>query len=63
VETGGLKQAGLVVNEEMTKEITAKVESANAGSFVMVTPEQPEARATSALVRIPPRSAIVLLEQ
>jgi hypothetical protein len=43
--------------------VAANVKSANAGRFVTVTPEQPEARAASATVRIPPRSAIVLLEQ
>lgn len=35
----------------------------NPGQLVVATPEQPEARATSKTVQIPPRSAAVIMEQ
>jgi hypothetical protein len=50
------------VNLEGAKSITAKVELPNAGKLAVATPEQPEALPTSGALRIPARSAAVLME-
>ncbi len=56
------KRAVVVVNLEGAKTITAKVELPNASRLAVATPEQLEASATSGTLRIPARSAAVLME-
>ena len=57
------KRAVVVINRERNKNITAKVELPNAGLLVVVTPEQLDMQPTSGMLKIPPRSAAVLMEQ
>jgi len=59
------KRAVVVVNQELSKAITAKVEIPHLGlsGLVTVTPEQPDARPTDGTLHIPPRSAAIVLEQ
>jgi hypothetical protein len=56
------KRTVIVVNQELKGRITAKVEIPNPGKWVMATPEDPDSRATSGTMRIPARSAVVLME-
>ncbi len=62
VSSGG-KRAVVVVNQEYSKAITAKVNLPNAGSFMVATPEQQDSRPISGTVTIPARSAAVIMEQ
>lgn len=62
VADGG-KRAVIVVNNNATAAMTATVSLPNAGSLVSATPEQPDTQATNGTVQIPPRSAIVVMEQ
>ncbi len=57
------KRAVVVVNEESKKSIAAKVNLLNPGRLVVATPEQPDAHSTSGTLRIPARSAAVVMEQ
>ena len=57
------KRAVVVVNQEDKKAISARVALPNPGRLVEVTPEQPDARSSTGMLQIPPRSAAVLLEQ
>ena len=57
------KRTVVVVNEQSKKTITAKVELPNPGRLVVATPEQPDALPASSTVRIPARSAAVVMEQ
>jgi hypothetical protein len=57
------KRAVVVVNQESAKTIDATLELPNAGSLLTATPEQPDARPSSDTLRIPARSAIVVMEQ
>ena len=57
------KRAVVIVNEEQKKEISATLELPHAGRLQVATPEQPDAQPSSGTVRIPPRSAAVVLEQ
>jgi hypothetical protein len=57
------KRAVIVINPGSEAAITAKVDMPNAGSLVMATPEQLEAKPTSGTLRIPARSAAVVMEQ
>ena len=57
------KRAVVVVNQEVAKPISAKVELPNAGTFVVATPENQEARPNSGVLRIPARSVAVLMEK
>lgn len=56
------KRTVIVVNQEMNRPITAKVEIPNPGKFTMATPEDPDARPSSGTMRIPARSAVLLME-
>jgi hypothetical protein len=56
------KRAVVVVNLEAATSITAKVDMPNSGKLAVATPEQPEAAPTSGTLRIPARSAAVLME-
>lgn len=62
VATGG-KRAVVVINQESRKTINAKVNLPNAGSLVVVTPEQPEMQPATDTLQIPARSVAVLIEQ
>ena len=53
----------MVVNQELNKAITAKVELPNPGKLVVATPEHPDAQPTSGTLKIPARSAAVVLER
>lgn len=57
------KRAVVIVNQESKKTITAKLDLPNAGSLIVATPEQPDARPASSTLQIPARSAAVLIEQ
>jgi hypothetical protein len=57
------KRAVVVVNPGREKTVSAKVELPNPGRLVVATPEQPDARPTSGMLEIPPRSAAVVMEQ
>jgi hypothetical protein len=60
--TAAGKRAVVLVNPESDREITATVDVPNAGQLVVATPEQPEAQPTTGTVRIPARSAAVVME-
>ena len=57
------KRAVVVVNQEQVKSITVEVQLPNAGRLVVATPEQPDAQSTSGTLKVPPRSAAVVMEQ
>ena len=59
------KRAVVVVNQDFSKAITAKVEISDLrqARLVTVTPEQPEALPTDGTVQIPPRSAAIVMEE
>lgn len=57
------KRAVVVVNQEIGKAITAKLDIPNPGSLMAATPEQPEAQPVSGTLQIPARSAIVVMER
>ena len=57
------KRAVVVINLETKRPITATLEIPNAGALVSATPEDPEARPVSGALRIPARSAVVVMEQ
>lgn len=57
------KRAVVVDNTELSKAITAKVELPKPGKLVVATPENPDARPTDGTLKIPARSAVVVLEQ
>jgi len=59
----GGKRAVVVVSNEMEKTVTVHVHLPHAGHLVVATPEQPEAKPTKGTVRLPPRSAAVVMEQ
>ena len=52
----------VIVNPSSDSALTAKVNLPNAGKLVMATPEQPEAEATDGTLKIPARSAAVVME-
>lgn len=57
------KRAVIVINLETARAITATLEIPNAGSLMMATPERPDAHPVSNNLRIPARSAVVVMEQ
>jgi hypothetical protein len=61
--TAAGKRAVVIISWEKKTTITATLNLPNAGSLVMATPEQPEAQTVNGAVRIPPRSAVVVMEQ
>lgn len=62
VAAGG-KRAVVVINQELDKSITAKVNLSNAAKLIAATPEQPDGKLTTGTLQIPARSATVLIEQ
>jgi hypothetical protein len=61
--TAAGKRAVVIISWEKKTTITATLNLPHARSLVMATPEQPEAQAVNGAVRIPPRSAVVVMEQ
>lgn len=61
--TASGKRAVVMVNKEFSKAIAVKLELPDAGRLVMATPEAPDAKPFSGALRIPARSAIVVMEQ
>ena len=61
VSAGG-KRAVVVVNPSSDSAITAKVDLPNAGKLVVATPERPGAEVTDGTLKIPARSAAVVME-
>jgi hypothetical protein len=57
------KRAVVVVNMESSKSINAKVELPIPGKLVMATPENSGAKPTDGLLKIPARSAVVVMEK
>jgi hypothetical protein len=53
----------VIANEEPGKTITARLDIPDEGSLQCASPEQPEAQPTTGTLRIPARSAIVVMEQ
>lgn len=56
------KRAVVVVNQEFDRPIAVSVQLNHPGKLVLVTPEEPEARPISGAIKIPRRSAAVILE-
>jgi hypothetical protein len=61
--TAAGKRAVVIISWEKKTTITATLNLPNAGSLMMATPEQPDAQTVNGAVRIPPRSAVVVMEQ
>ncbi len=57
------KRAVVVINQEFGKPITAKVDLPPPGRWVVATPERPDAEPTDGTLKIPARSAAVVMEQ
>jgi hypothetical protein len=57
------KRAVIVVNMESKREITATLSIPNSGNLMAATPEQSDIRPASGSLKIPARSAIVVMEQ
>ena len=57
------KRGVVVANEESSKVITARLDIPNVGSLKCASPEQPDAQPATGTLRIPARSAIVVMEQ
>ena len=62
VADGG-KRAVVIINQEFDKAITARVNLPHPAGLVVATPEQPDARPTTGALRIPARSAAVVIEE
>ncbi|MFP5233790.1 MAG: hypothetical protein ACLGQX_14360 [Acidobacteriota bacterium] len=56
------KRAVVVASLEQTRSVTARVDLPNAGKLVFATPEEPDAKSFTGSLRIPPRSAAVMME-
>jgi hypothetical protein len=61
--TAAGKRAVVLVNMDYSKAVTARLDLPNPGKLVVATPEQPDAVATSGELKIPARSAAVIMEQ
>ena len=59
---GSGKRAVIVVNQELKRAISAEVRMPNPGQFVLVTPEDQDARPSAGTIRVAARSAAVLME-
>ncbi|MGB3628067.1 MAG: hypothetical protein WBA18_01130, partial [Terracidiphilus sp.] len=56
------KRAVVVVNQEPDKTITARLDLPDSGRLLLATPEQPDSVDSTATIRLPARSAAVLME-
>jgi len=61
--TSSGKRAVVVVNLESSKLVHAKVELPHPGKLILATPENPDAKSTDGLLKIPARSAAVIMEK
>ena len=61
--TSSGKRAVVVVNQELDKPITATVLMPNPGQLLVATPEAPDAMPTDGVLKIPARSAAVVMEE
>ena len=59
---GSGKRTVIVVNQELKRAISAEVRMPNPGQFVLVTPEDQDARPSAGTIRVAARSAAVLME-
>ena len=57
------KRAVVIVNPGSDKAIVAHVKLPHAGKLITATPEDPDGQPCSGTVKIPPRSAVVILER
>ena len=57
------KRAVVVVNHESRRPIIARVKLPHPGKLAVVTPEKPEMESTSGTIKVPARSAAVVLER
>jgi hypothetical protein len=62
ITTSG-KRAVVVVNQDINKSITAKINLSDSGLLKMATPEHPDSQQTTGVIQIPVRSAAVVMEQ
>ena len=62
-QTSAGKRAVVVVNLESGKDLTATLDIPNVGNLMSASPEQPDAQPCSKTMRVPARSAIVVMEQ
>ena len=62
-QTAAGKRAVVVVNLESSKDLTATLDIPNSGALMSASPELPDAQTCSKTLRIPARSAIVVMEQ
>ena len=62
-QTSAGKRAVVVVNLESSKALAAKLDIPNAGSLMLASPEEPDAKPVSGALQIPARSAVVVMEQ
>jgi hypothetical protein len=61
VTTGG-KRSVVVINQDRSERLTAKIQLPKAGKLVAVTPENPDAAPTDGTLEIPARCAAVVIE-
>ncbi|HEV2576339.1 MAG TPA: hypothetical protein VGU25_03920 [Acidobacteriaceae bacterium] len=61
--TAAGKRAVVIVSWEKKNTITATLNLPNAGRLVMATPEELDSRAVTGALQIPPRSAVVVMEE
>jgi hypothetical protein len=57
------KRAVVIISTENSKTVTATVQLPHAGTLVSATPEKPDGKPCDDSVTIPPRSAVVVMEQ
>jgi hypothetical protein len=57
------KRAVVVINQETSNAITAKLDIPGAGSLMTATPENPDAQSVTGALRIPARSVVVVMER
>lgn len=61
--TASGKRSVIVVNQELSKPITARVSLPQAGALAVATPEEQDLKPTSGTLAIPARSAAVVMEK
>jgi hypothetical protein len=62
-QTSAGKRAVVVVNLESSRALTAKLDIPNAGSLMIASPEEPDAKPVSGSLQVPARSVAVVMEQ
>jgi hypothetical protein len=61
--TASVKRAVVIIKKDPNKTITAIVHLPNSGKLMVATPEEPDAKPTSGTIKIPARSAAVVMEE